>query len=187
MGFGVERGAGGVVQASPAHSFDQMRSLEASVSATINEHDPQKAIVMFNSQFGMSEFAEHCLSDYWDSLNVFQRQQYVLLFSEVLQANLKKRFESLTKSKYHYHQRFQKIRSLDNGTWVAVARFESRDYSGTVEYVFKENLNHLDLIDYVLDGVSLSRNYRGHFNHVMRNRGFAGLLADLNNKLRELR
>lgn len=172
--------------ASSAPSAVYLKQLESWVRSVITQRDPQKAVEMFNATFGMAVFAQRCLVDHWDSLTNEQRQQYVSLFTTVLQENLKDRFQKVSSRKYVYRQHLRGIRHNPDGTWVVTSDFKSSDYSGVVEYIFMESKGPLQLVDYVVDGVSLSRNYRGHFNHVMRNRGFAGLIDDLNQKLSSL-
>lgn len=181
-------GVQGVAEAATAApSAVYLKGLESQVRAVITQRDPQKAVEMFNATFGMAVFAQRCLVDYWGSLTNEQQQRYTTLFTEVLQENLKDRFQRLSSRKYVYRQHLKGTRHNPDGTWTATSDFKSSDYSGVVEYIFMESKGPLQLVDYVVDGVSLSRNYRGHFNHVMRNTGFAGLMNDLNQKLLSLR
>lgn len=172
--------------ASTAPSVIDLKGIESQVRLVIAQRDPQKAAEMFGAYFGMQEFAQHCLVDYWDALSASQRQQYVDLFSLVLKTNLKHRLEKISHNDRRYSHRLRSVRRGANGTYVVTATLRSADFSGTIEYILKGNNGQLELVDYTVDGISLVRNYRGHFNHVMRKSGFDGLIADLNKKLLEL-
>lgn len=178
---------GVATDATSAPTAVYLKGLESQVQSVITQRDPQKAVEMFSAKFGMSVFAQRCLVDYWDGLSVEQRQQYAALFAAVLQENMKDRFKRLSSNQYAYRQRLKGTRHNPDGTWTIASDFKSPDYSGIVEYIFMESKGPPQLVDYIVDGVSLSRNYRGHFNHVMRNTGFAGLMSDLNQKLTSLR
>lgn len=176
----------GVQQAHAAPSLPQLRQMELHVRSVLSEQDSQRAARILTSQFGMGEFARRCLVDYWSDLDAMQQHQYVFLFTRLMQKNLEARFKNFSEIHLNYRQKFLHMHRNDDGTWTARARFESPDYTGTAEYVFADSKGRLELVDYVLDGVSLSRNYRGRFNNIMRNRGYAGLLADLNAKLEQV-
>lgn len=175
---------GHTIPAQSAQSpVSRLRQIELQVRSVLNDRDPQKAMRLFALQFGIKELAKRCLTDYWADLDVIQQQQYVFLFSKLMYKNLETRLESFSEAHVNYRQKFIQMNRNEDGTWTARSRVESPDYAGTVEYIFMDFGRQLELVDYVLDGISLSRNYRGRFNHIMRNRGYTGLLAELNAKL----
>lgn len=181
-------GVQGVVEAATAApSAVYIKSLEARVRSVITQRDPQKAVAVFNAQFGMEVFAQRCLVDHWDALTEEQRQLYSATLAEVMRENLVTRLKRLSSKKYIYQQRITGTSRNPDGTWTIKSDFKSPDYSGGIEYIFMESKGPPQLVDYVVEGVSLSRNYRGHFNHVMRVAGFAGLMSDLNQKLGSVR
>lgn len=161
-------------------------ALELRARAVLNERSAERAAEIFHTQFGMHEFAERCFSDYWTTLTVLQREEYRYLFTTLLERNLTNRFHAIATQRTRYTQHLQRVVQNDDNTWSAYVAFRSARYHGQVEYVFSADPTHLELIDYVIDNVSLSRNYRGHFNHVMRTRGFGAVLADLQQKISTL-
>ncbi len=133
------------------------------------------------AQFDMEAFSRRCMVDHWDDLSEEQRQEFVAVFS----ISLKGRLEKLMRKRMN-GRRFRYIigearRGRDGVIEVPMtAKVDDVQLAFTYSLIRKGDT--YKLVDYEVDGVLLSRNYRGQFNYLMRRHGYEGMIERMREK-----
>jgi phospholipid transport system substrate-binding protein len=132
-------------------------------------------------RFGFEEMAQRSMGQHWRTLTPQQRQEFVELFTELLERSYMSRIES-------YKAGPQGVRYLKedidgNRAVVHTEILSERDLSAMVNY----NLLHKDsdwkVYDIVIEGVSLVNNYRIQFNTIIVKDSYASLVKQMRTKL----
>jgi phospholipid transport system substrate-binding protein len=133
-------------------------------------------------RFDYNEMAKRSLGAPWRSLNASQRQEFVRLFGELLEASYSGKVMNYQGEKIQYLQEMA----------------EDADYAEVRTVVLRKNdkipmnyrLMRTDqgwmVYDVVIEGVSLVSNYRSQFSQVIRESSYNGLLSRLRTKINEL-
>jgi ABC-type transporter MlaC component len=162
-------------------TVDHLAQITLQVISTM---DREQGAREFAGSFEMAEFSKRCMIDHWSNLLKTQRDQFV----DVFQCNLEHRLSSLiTKPlqgrKIAYH--IGKARRTDGREILVPVEVAIDDAKMQFLYWLVPTADGFKLIDYEADGVSLSRNYRGHFNYMMRKYGFDTLLKKMRSRFKE--
>jgi len=133
-------------------------------------------------RFGFEEMAQRSMAQHWRTLTPQQRQEFVELFTDLLQRS--------------YMNRIENYKAGPQGV-----RYPKEDISGDQAVVHTEILSERDpqpaMVDYhllhkdgdwkvydiVIEGVSLVNNYRTQFNTIMLKDSYAGLVKQMRTKL----
>ncbi len=133
-------------------------------------------------RFDYTEMARRSLGAPWRSLSAGQRQEFVRLFGELLEASYSGKVMNYQGEKIQY------LREIP----------EDADYAEVRTVVLRKNdkipmnyrLMRTDqgwmVYDVVIEGVSLVSNYRSQFSQVIRESSYNGLVSRLRTKINEL-
>jgi phospholipid transport system substrate-binding protein len=142
----------------------------------------QKMKQAIDRRFDYEEMARRSLGASWNTLGQGQRQEFVRLFGELLEASYADKIEN-------YHD--EKIQYLPELK-------EDEDYAEVRTLVLRKNdripMNYRVMLksrgwmvyDVVIEGVSLVSNYRSQFGQVIRQSGYGELVQRLRTKIQEL-
>jgi phospholipid transport system substrate-binding protein len=137
---------------------------------------------VIDHRFDYEEMARRSLGRSWNSLDYGQRQEFVRLFGELLEASYAGKIENYHDEKVQYLRE-----DLDDG-----------DYAEVRTVVLRKNdripLNYRMLLkdqswmiyDVVIEGVSLVSNYRSQFGRVISEGSYGELVRRLRAKITEL-
>ena len=144
--------------------------------------DVEGADSTFAEEFDMLTFAKRCMVDHWDDLSGEQRAEFIEVFTVNLRGQLAKMLKKISKGRKFTYT----IDTLTHNKKEGFVRVPVRVVAGDVDLNFRyfvvKTSEGYRLADYEVDGILLSRNYRGQFNYMMRKYGFDGLLAKMRAK-----
>jgi phospholipid transport system substrate-binding protein len=132
-------------------------------------------------RFGFEEMAQRSMGQHWRTLTPQQRQEFVELFTDLLQRSYITRIES-------YKAGSQEVRypkeDLTGDQAVVHTEIKSeRDLPVMVDYHLLHKDGDWKAYDIVIEGVSLVNNYRTQFNTIILKDSYAGLVKQMRTKL----
>ena len=126
------------------------------------------------------------LGVHWRRAEPAQRERFVELFAEFLEASYRERIEA-----YMDQYTDEEVKYLNERIDEDRAEVETAIISGSKEipvlYRMLREGGEWRVYDVVIEGVSLVRTYRDTFGEIARNQGVDGLIERLQEKIRELR
>ena len=129
-------------------------------------------------RFGFEEMARRSLGRHWRDLSAEQRQEFVGLFSDLLERSYVGKIEGAgTGSRVDYTRE-----SIDEGfASVQTVVTNPLDSQFEVEYrlLQRNGAASWEVYDIVIEGVSLINNYRTQFNNVIHRNSYEGLVRQL--------
>ena len=148
----------------------------------IDRRDAGQAGRTFAQNLDMPAFAQRCLADHWATLTEEQRAEFIDLFSRTLRAKMD---EALSKRVTGKAVRFaigSPKRPDKEGIIEVPADIFIDGNSVRLTYYLIKWAGGYRLVDYDAEGALLSRNYRGQFNYLIRNYGYAGMIERIRQK-----
>ena len=130
-------------------------------------------------RFGFEEMARRALGRHWRDLSADQQQEFVGLFSDLLERSYVGRIESAgAGSKVEYTRETVDEDGFASVLSVITSRLDSQI---EVEYrLLQRNGNTpWEVYDVVIEGVSLINNYRSQFNNIIHRTSYDGLVNQL--------
>lgn len=130
-------------------------------------------------RFGFEEMAKRAMGRHWRTLTPAQRQEFVPLFSDLLENSYISKIES-----YVGAQDFEILytkESIDKEGYALVRTeiVNKRDLNFEIEYRLLKNRGNWEAYDIVIEGVSLVNNYRTQFNKIIRQESYEALMKKL--------
>ncbi len=129
-------------------------------------------------RFGFEEMARRSLGRHWRKVSREQRQEFVSLFSDLLERSYINKIEAYTGDKQQIRYTKEKI-DKDGYAIVRSEIVNKRDLNMEIEYRLVKRQADWEVYDVVIEEVSLVSNYRNSFAPILDNQGMDGLLADL--------
>jgi len=132
-------------------------------------------------RFGFDEMAQRSLGQHWRTLTPQQRQEFVELFTDLLERSYISRIEGYKAGPQGVHYPKEDITGDQ-----AVVHSEIMSEHGepvTVDYHLLHKDGDWKAYDIVIEGVSLVNNYRTQFNTIMLKDSYAGLVKQMRTKL----
>jgi len=132
-----------------------------------------------NQRFDYSEMAKRSLSRYWKPLSPSQREQFVELFSQLLERSYSGKLEAYSNEKVIYQSErldgdYAEIRTI-------VARPNDRI---PMNYRMINKGGKWWVYDIVIEGVSLVSNYRNQFGRIIRESSYQELVRRMQTKVK---
>ena len=144
--------------------------------------DQSEVIVKIVSErFDFREMSKRVMGNQWRSLNVEQQDQFVGLFTKLLQYVYINQVDDYLDKKIEFtNQRIRRDRAEVKTLLVG------QDKSIPVSYIMLLKKDSWMAYDIVVEGVSLIRNYMEQVNTVLRDEKFPGLISMLEKKITKL-
>lgn len=136
-----------------------------------------------NDIFDFPEMARRSLARHWQGLGAPERQEFVALFSDLLERSYVSRIESYGGERIAYV-----TERLDGDTATVTTRIVTR--SGTevpVDYRMLKRGDRWRVFDVNIEGVSLINNYRTQFNRIIQTSSYADLVKRMRARQDEIR
>jgi phospholipid transport system substrate-binding protein len=152
------------VLADPALGED---SRKRQVKALIGEH------------FDFTAMANRVLATNWRKATPAERSRFTSLFRELLSNTYWARISGYTNERVEYLGERQRSEQL--ATVSTVIKTDTVEIP--VDYKLYQRAGRWLAYDVVIEQVSLVRNYRGSFQDIVRERGVAGLISELETKV----
>jgi phospholipid transport system substrate-binding protein len=134
-------------------------------------------------RFGFEEMAKRALGRHWSKRTPQERQEFVDLFSDLLERSYISKIEGYggTKQNIHYTKE-----TIDDGyASVHSEIVNKRDVDVEVEYRLLQRHDDWQVYDVVIEGVSLVNNYRTQFNKIILEDSYAELVKKMQHKLEQ--
>jgi phospholipid transport system substrate-binding protein len=128
-------------------------------------------------RFGFEEMAQRSLAQHWRPLTSPQQQEFVALFTDLLEASYVNRMVNANPES----QRVRYVKETIEQDQAAVHTEigNPRDAPATVEYRLLHKAGDWKVYDIVIEGVSLVNNYRTQFNTIIAKDSYAGLVKQM--------
>ena len=128
-------------------------------------------------RFGFEEMAQRTLAQHWRTLTPPQRQEFVALFTDLLEGSYVNRM--LNANPESQSVRYVKETIEQDQAAVHTEIGNPRDTPATVEYRLLHKAGDWRVYDIVIEGVSLVNNYRTQFNNIVAKDSYAGLVKQM--------
>ena len=133
-------------------------------------------------RFDYDEMAKRSLGASWGSLNAGQRQEFVRLFAQLLEASYSDKIMNYRDEKIQYAP---EIKDGADQAEVRTVVLRKNDRI-PMNYRLMQKPQGWMVYDVVIEGVSLVSNYRSQFSQVIRESSYSGLVQRLRTKINEL-
>jgi len=136
---------------------------------------------VIGERFDYEEMSKRSLALHWKKTSAEERQEFIPLFSDLLERSYVKKIESYTDEQILYTDE-----TIDDGYAVVRTKIiTKRNVEVPIEYRLSKKNNQWRVYDVVIEGVSLVNNYRNQFNKIIRQDSYQGLVQKMKNKQEE--
>jgi len=180
---------GHVMRSEAGEPLDKVRQTVDDVLSIIANKtlDPQQRHTQIRQavlkRFGFGEMAQRALGQHWRTLTPQQQQEFVTLFTDLLERSYINRIEGYSGGRQGVRYTKEDI-SGDNAK-VHTEIVRERDQPAAVEYHLLHKDNDWKVYDIIIEGVSLVNNYRMQFNTIIMKDSYAGLMKQMRLKLEQ--
>ena len=138
-----------------------------------------KAVV--NKRFDFRAMSQRTLATNWKKVTEEEKNRFVDLFSQLIENSYVGKLDSYTNEKVDYTGE-----KVDGRRAVVETIIITTTADVPVDYrVYLKDDQWLGY-DVIIEGVSLISNYRSSYQEIMKNEGFEGLIAKMQEKINEL-
>lgn len=178
-------GAGGAWAGPPTDIIRQVieKSLDIIQNPSYGKQEKhQKVRSIVDPHFDYQEMAKRSLGPAWGKLSAGQRQEFVHLFSQLLEASYSDKIE-----KYAQRVKIDYTGEIPSGDSVEVRTVVVKANDRMpLNYRLLNEGGTWKVYDVVFEGVSLVSNYRSQFSRIIHESGYAELVRRLKTKVSEL-
>jgi phospholipid transport system substrate-binding protein len=128
-------------------------------------------------RFSFDEMAQRALAQHWRTLTPPQRQEFVGLFTDLLEGSYITRVANSNPGPQSVRYVKEDINNDQAAVHTEIGN--ERDASATVEYRLLHKNGDWKVYDIVIEGVSLVNNYRTQFNTIITKDSYAGLVKQM--------
>lgn len=131
--------------------------------------------------FSYEQMSMRSLAKSWKQRTPAEKKEFVKLFSKLLENSYASKLESYSKEKINY------LGEKVKGKYAMVKTEIVRpDGSIVVEYKFIKHKGGWKVYDFVIEGVSMIRNYRSQFNRIIKKSSYEALRDKLHGKIQDI-
>ncbi len=136
---------------------------------------------LIKARFDFETMSRSTLGKNWRKASPEQRRKFIELFSSLLEATYLGRIEAYTNETVSYDE--EKIRGKKALVKTSV---HTRNTDIPIHYKLVRKTDGWYVYDVVIEGVSLVRNFRSSYGHIIQREGFDKLFARMEAKIAEL-
>jgi len=141
----------------------------------------EKIRVVIAERFDFRAMSQRTLATNWKKASKEEQQQFVELFAKLIQNTYIGRVEAYTNEEVQYPgEKVTKNRAVVDTLIVT----SSKEIPVTYKLYLKDD--RWLVYDVNIEGVSLISNYRNSYHEIVKRDGFAGLLSQMEEKVKEL-
>ena len=137
---------------------------------------------IIGKKFSYYEMSRKALAGHWKDRTPEEKKEFVETFGKLLESSYAKKIESFDGEKISYGE--EKVRN--NVALVKTKIEKNNDEPVQVNYKLVKTENDWMIYDFVIEGVSLIRNYRSQFNRIIHKSSFQELILKMNKKVDDL-
>ena len=179
--------AGHITRATASEPLDKVHQTVDNVLTIVNNKalQPQERHKQIRQavlqRFGFEEMAQRSMGQHWRTLTPQQRQEFVELFTDLLERSYVSRIEGYKAGPQGVS--YPKEDITGDHAIVHTEIKSERDLPIMVDYHLLHKDGDWKAYDIVIEGVSLVNNYRTQFNTIMLKDSYAGLVKQMRTKL----
>jgi phospholipid transport system substrate-binding protein len=134
-----------------------------------------------NGRFNYRQMVMRSLAKNWDARSDQERQEFIALFKSLLENSYAKKLEAYQDEKINY------VSEIIKGKYALVKTEVVRKSSTIgVDYKLIQENGNWKVYDFVIEGVSMIRNYRSQFTKIIRRDSYEVLVQKLTDKINEI-
>jgi phospholipid transport system substrate-binding protein len=167
---------------------DDVRSSVEAVIALLKddqldrESRREKMRAVIDQRFDFRAMSQRTLATNWKKASNEEKQKFTELFAELIQNSYVSKIEAYTNETVEYPGEKQKGKKAVVDTLIITSSTEI-----PVNYKVYLKNGTWWVYDVIIEGVSLISNYRSSYQEIVKKDGFDGLLAKMEEKIRELK
>jgi phospholipid transport system substrate-binding protein len=137
---------------------------------------------VINARFDFRAMSQRTLATNWKKASKEQQQEFVQLFSQLIENTYIGRVEAYTDEKVDFPGEKVKGKKAVVKTLILTATADI-----PINYkVYQKKNGEWWVYDVIIEGISLISNYRSSYQEIVKKEGFDGLIAKMKNKIKEL-
>jgi len=140
----------------------------------------EEIVSIVKSRFDADELAQRVLALNWKSRTVQEKEQFVSLFSQVLETTYINRLKSYSDEEVTFKKQI-----VNNDKAVVYSEIVKNNQEIPIVYRVKDNKGQWLIYDIIIEGVSLVQNYRQQFDQIIKKEGYGGLVLRMEEKIQE--
>jgi phospholipid transport system substrate-binding protein len=161
--------------------LDTLKDKNLSLSSN-KEKRRNKIRALIRDRFDFEEMAKRSLATHWNQRTPKEKEEFVSIFSELLEASYIGKIESYTNEKITYDKETTKE---DNKYAAVNTSIVTPNVTIPIEYKVILKNNKWWIYDVVIEGVSFISTYRGQYNKIITGESYAKLVKKMKDKLNE--
>jgi len=134
-----------------------------------------------NERFDFRAMSQRTLATNWKKATTQEQQQFIDLFSQLIENTYIGKIEAYTDEKVEYPG--EKVKG---NKAIVETRIITASADIPVDYKLYLKDDYWWVYDVIIEGVSLISNYRSTYQEIVKQEGFAGLLVKMQEKIDEL-
>lgn len=157
---------------------------DASLSApekSRERRDKMKALL--SARFDYREMSRRALARHWKKQAPKEQDEFINLFSDLLQNTYISKIEKYTDEKVNYDKEVIKKKGKYS---IVKTSILSKDITIPIDYKLIRKGNEWMVYDVLVEGVSIISNYRSQYNRILSKESFAGLIQKMKDKLEKV-
>ena len=149
-----------------------------------NDHKARRAALRktIDERFNYRQMVMRSLAKNWDARSDQERQEFIALFKSLLENSYANKLEAYRDEKINY------LDEIIKGDY-ALIKTEVVRLNGTigVDYKLIQENGNWKVYDFVIEGVSMIRNYRSQFTKIIRRDSYEVLVQKLTDKINNIK
>ncbi len=134
-----------------------------------------------NKRFNYKQMVMRSLARNWQKLSPQEQKDFTGLFKKLLENSYASKIESYSDETINY------VDEIVKGKYAMVkTEVVRKDATIGVDYKLVNDNGDWQVYDFVIEGVSMVRNYRTQFTKIIRKESYQALVEKLNEKIQEL-
>lgn len=180
--------AGVTAGAAPAGPLGQVQATVDAILAVLRdgqqEAQARRAAIrtLVHGRFDFRAMSQGTLATHWRKASEAERDQFVELFADLLEASYMAKIEAYTDERIEYVKERVEGKKATVDTLIVTKSVEI-----PIQYKLVDRAGDWRVYDVAIEDVSLVRNYRSTYGEILRRDGFDGLFAQMRTKLADLK
>ena len=141
----------------------------------------EKLQQVIKKRFSYEQMSMRSLAQNWKKLSDEEKKEFIHVFSKLLENSYANKLESYQDEKINY------VEEVIKGKYALVkTEIARKDDNLAVNYKLINLNGDWKVYDFVVEGVSLIKNYRSQFSKIIRKESYKALIEKMNAKTNEL-
>jgi len=148
-----------------------------------NDHQARRAALRktIDERFNYRQMVMRSLAKNWDARSDQERQEFIALFKSLLENSYANKLEAYRDEKINY------LDEIIKGDYALIkTEVVRRSSTIGVDYKLIQENGNWKVYDFVIEGVSMIRNYRSQFTKIIRKDSYEILVQKLTDKINEI-